>query len=105
MVFSRIQPADTPPAVLFPAGGKITSVRPKAAPGEQLAEKLQARGDGGAGGADEAGFHSSLTDFESDLAHALALSEEVQFLQGSSRFPVGFYWNSGGVYVGPLLKP
>ena len=86
MVFSRIQPADMPPAVLFPSGGKITSVRPKAAPGEQLAEKLQARGGGGAGGADEAGFHSSLTDFESDLAHALALSEEVQVSKDSPGF-------------------
>ena len=89
MVVSRIQPADTPPAVLFPTAmaGKITSVRPKAAAGEQLADKLQARGGGGSGGADAADFQDSLTDFESDLAHALALSEEEAGSGGPA--PVG----------------
>jgi hypothetical protein len=90
VIFSRIQPADTPSTLLFPgsSGGgggggvggmasKITAVRPAVAPGDRLAAKLvEGRGGAGGSGSGELGLSSTLTDFESDLAHALALSQE-----------------------------
>lgn len=75
VILSRIQPADTPSTLLLPSGGRgeTTTVRPAPAPGSQLTEKLPARSGGSVVGF---GAASSLTDFESDLAHALALSQK-----------------------------
>lgn len=79
VILSRIQPADTPSTLLLPSGrqgggmpGKNAAVYSAPAPGDRLAAKLRSRSVDGSGGFGAA----SLTDFESDLAHALALSQE-----------------------------
>lgn len=105
VILSRIQPADTPTTLLLPSGGqdKRTTVPPAPAPGNQLAERLQARSGGGVGGF---GTASSLTDFESDLAHALALSQEEARGSPDARsargpgFPGG--GDDGGIRATPL---
>ena len=76
VILSRIQPSDTPSTLLLPSGrdgGNTTAPLLAPAPGDQLVQKLQSRSGGGAKGV---GTASSLADFESDLAHALALSQE-----------------------------
>lgn len=102
VILSRIQPSDTPSTLLLPCGrgGKTTMVPLAPAPGDQLVQKLQSRSGGGS---TAFGTASSLADFESDLAHALALSQEEARggpADESGRWSAGGFASAGGIGAG-----